>query len=107
MKNISLRMLFCVWGFLGAATGCMTTSANLTPEPENEIPIIDEVGLEDGRTNYSWITYKGTIPFSYEASESSAVTVGQGGVALFDRPRAKAGTRSKLKAKSRKVAKNP
>ena len=98
MKATFLRALIMVastWGLVG---GCMTTSQSETLEVESEIPLIDEVGLEDGRTHYSWSKYKGTIPFASETSKSTAVEGGKSGAPVFvSNPR---------KSKTQKVAKS-
>jgi hypothetical protein len=87
-------LIACSWGVLG---GCVTTSQVETPEVESEIPLVDEVGLEDGRTSYTWTKYKGTIPFASQTSQSTAVSGGKSGASVF--------VTSSRKSKTQKVAK--
>jgi hypothetical protein len=74
---------FCALCLLATNTACMTTSGTVSSEAEYEAPSVDEVGLEDGRSSYSWMKYRGSIPFATEAAKSTAVSGGKNGAPVF------------------------
>lgn len=99
MNGMIIRTLVTVLCLLGSSTGCMTSSPNSDMSLDTPAPTVEEVGLEDGRTNYDWMTYKSVVPFASQTSKSTAISGGRDGTPVF--------AKASRKSKTKQVAKAP